>query len=90
MRWLGVFIWCVCAPAAIVAGCEAPAALGASKTVPAIATLHGQHAFTWTAGGGMVDNGSQNPNSNSALAGWNAINNNGLVAGTSYILSSPF
>jgi len=38
----------------------------------------------------MVDNGSQNPNSNSALAGWNAINDNGLVAGTSYILFSPF
>jgi probable HAF family extracellular repeat protein len=51
---------------------------------------HGQHAFTWTTGGGMVDNGSQNPNSNQALAGWNAINNNGLLAGTSYILLSPF
>jgi probable HAF family extracellular repeat protein len=52
--------------------------------------LHGQHAFTWTLAGGMVDNGSQNPNGNTAIAGWNAINNNGLLAGTSYILFSPF
>jgi hypothetical protein len=45
MRWLGVLIWCVGAPAAIVAGSEAPAALAASKTVPATATLLGERAF---------------------------------------------
>jgi probable HAF family extracellular repeat protein len=52
--------------------------------------LHGQHAFTWTAGGGMVDNGSQAPNANSAIAGWNGINNNGQVVGTSYVILSPY
>lgn len=52
--------------------------------------LHGQHAFTWTRSGGFVDYGSANPNGNTAIAGWNALNNNGLFAGTSYILMSPF
>ena len=50
----------------------------------------GQHAFTWTQAGGFVDYGSQNPNSNSAIAGWNGINNSGKMVGTAYILFSPF
>ena len=44
LGWLGALIWCVFAAAAIVAGWEAPA-LGASKTVPATATLLGERTF---------------------------------------------
>jgi len=51
---------------------------------------HGQHAFTWTAGGGMVDNGSTLPTSNLGFAGWNAVNNAGQLAGTAYVLLSPY
>ncbi len=51
---------------------------------------HGQHAFTWTPGGGMRDWGSFNPNSNTNYAGWNAISNTGVMAGTAYVLFSPF
>lgn len=50
----------------------------------------GQHAFTWTLSGGMVDNGSQAPAANSAIAGWNGINNSGLLVGTSYVILSPY
>jgi len=50
----------------------------------------GQHAFTWTPGGGMQDWGSFNPGSNSNFAGWNAISNAGVMAGTAYVLFSPF
>jgi probable HAF family extracellular repeat protein len=52
--------------------------------------LHGQHAFTWTQAGGMVDNGSQNPIANGAIAGWNGINSSGKLVGTSYIIFSPY
>ena len=51
---------------------------------------HGQHAFTWTPQGGMRDWGSFNSASNQNFAGWNAINNNGVMAGTAYVLFSPF
>jgi probable HAF family extracellular repeat protein len=50
----------------------------------------GQHAFTWTQANGFKDWGSFNPGSNSNIAGWNAINNGGVVAGTAYVLFSPF
>jgi probable HAF family extracellular repeat protein len=46
------------------------------------------HAFTWTKSGGMVDYGAPTgPNGN---AGFNAISNNGVLAGTQYLLFSPF
>ena len=45
MRWLGVFIWCLCPLAAIAAGWEAPAAAGAARTVPARGRLLGERAF---------------------------------------------
>lgn len=51
---------------------------------------HGQHAFTWTPGDGMKDWGSFNPASNTNFAGWNAISNTGVMAGTAYVLFSPF
>lgn len=50
----------------------------------------GQHAFTWTQSGGFKDWGSFNPGANSNIAGWNAINNNGVMAGTAYVLLSPY
>ncbi|MBC8109114.1 MAG: DUF3466 family protein [Anaerolineae bacterium] len=57
---------------------------GSSKAV------NGQHAFTWTPGDGMKDWGSFNPTSNTNFAGWNAISNSGVMAGTAYVLFSPF
>lgn len=50
----------------------------------------GQHAFTWTASEGISDWGSFAPNSNAEIAGFNAINNNGLMGGTHYYYSDPF
>ena len=50
---------------------------------------HGQHAFTWTQGGGFQDWGSFNPTSNTNYAGWNAINNNGVMAGTCLRVVQP-
>jgi probable HAF family extracellular repeat protein len=49
-----------------------------------------QHAFAWTSAGGMVDYGSSNPNDANYHAGWNAVSNNGKLAGTNYRLFSPF
>jgi probable HAF family extracellular repeat protein len=49
-----------------------------------------QHAFVWTSGGGMVDYGSSSPNDANWHAGWNAVSNNGKLAGTNYRLFSPF
>lgn len=51
---------------------------------------HGSHAFTWTAGGGFVDYGSFDSNSNQMFAGFNGINNTGLLVGTGYRLFSPY
>jgi probable HAF family extracellular repeat protein len=56
----------------------------------ASSSAHGLHAFTWTSGGGIVDWGSFNSNSNTNFAGWNAISNNGVMAGTAYVLFSPY
>lgn len=51
---------------------------------------NGQHAFSWTQGGGFVDNGSNGPTSNQEFAGWNGVNDSGQTTGTAYRLFSPF
>lgn len=51
---------------------------------------HGQHAFTWTAAGGIDDWGSFNSNVNAEIAGFNAINSSGLMGGTHYYFSDPY
>lgn len=53
------------------------------------ATL-GSRAFTWTEAGGFVDYGNNNPGTALGQAGFNGINNNGLMVGTSYRVFSPF
>jgi probable HAF family extracellular repeat protein len=50
----------------------------------------GQSAFTWTRAGGLVDYGNTDPPFRLAVAGFNGINNNGLLVGTIYILLSPY
>ena len=50
----------------------------------------GQHAFTWTQAGGFQDYGSFESDNAQFFAGFNAINNNGLLAGTGYRIFSPF
>lgn len=51
----------------------------------------GQSAFTWTASSkGFVDYGNTDPPYRLAVAGFNGINNQGLMVGTSYILLDPF
>jgi probable HAF family extracellular repeat protein len=50
----------------------------------------GQSAFTWTQTGGFVDYGNTDPPFRLAVAGFNGINNNGLMVGTHYILLSPY
>lgn len=50
----------------------------------------GSHAFTWTAGGGLVDYGSFTPGHSMYYAGFNGINNNGFLVGTGYRLFSPY
>jgi probable HAF family extracellular repeat protein len=50
----------------------------------------GQHAFTWTPDGGLVDYGNLDPDSNLSVAGFNGINNQGLMVGTGYRLLSPY
>lgn len=51
---------------------------------------HGQHAFTYTVSGGIVDWGSFNSNVNAEIAGFNAINNSGLMGGTHYYFTDPY
>lgn len=50
----------------------------------------GTHAFTWTEAGGFVDYGNTNPPFRLAVAGFNGINNQGLMVGTSYIILEPY
>jgi probable HAF family extracellular repeat protein len=50
----------------------------------------GRRAFTWTKDGGMVDYGNLDPNSHIAVAGFNGINNQGLMVGTGYRFLSPY
>ncbi len=50
----------------------------------------GQNAFTWSAATGFVDYGNTDPPHRLAVAGFNGINNRGLMVGTSYFLLSPF
>lgn len=50
----------------------------------------GQSAFTWTKAGGLVDYGNTDPPFRLAVAGFNGLNNNGLLVGTTYILLSPY
>ncbi len=50
----------------------------------------GQHALTWTEGTGLVDFGSFNSTDRNYYAGFNAVNNAGLKAGTGYRLFSPY
>ena len=42
----------------------------------------GQSAFTWTPAGGFVDYGNTDPPFRLAVAGFNGLNNNGLLVGT--------
>lgn len=48
------------------------------------------HAFVWTKAGGIIDYGNLNPSYRFANAGFNGINNSGLLVGTAYDLFSPF
>jgi probable HAF family extracellular repeat protein len=50
----------------------------------------GQSAFTWTKAGGLVDYGNTDPPFRLAVAGFNGLNNNGVLVGTIYILLSPY
>lgn len=50
----------------------------------------GTHAFTWTMEGGFVDYGNTDPPFRLAVAGFNGINDHGLMVGTSYILLEPY
>jgi probable HAF family extracellular repeat protein len=50
----------------------------------------GQSAFTWTRAGGFVDYGNTDPPFRLAVAGFNGLNNNGLLVGTIYVLLSPY
>jgi probable HAF family extracellular repeat protein len=50
----------------------------------------GQSAFTWTQTGGLIDCGNTDPPFRLAVAGFNGINNHGLMVGTTYILLSPY
>lgn len=54
------------------------------------AEIGGSHAFTWTEAGGMVDFGSFNNTDRFYYAGFNAVNNAGLKAGTGYRLFTPY
>lgn len=49
----------------------------------------GTHEFTWTIKDGFVNYGNIEQPFCFAVAGFNGINNNGLLAGTSYIHLSP-
>lgn len=50
----------------------------------------GSSAFTWTQDRGFVDYGNTDPPFRLAVAGFNGINNHGLMVGTSYILLDPY
>jgi probable HAF family extracellular repeat protein len=50
----------------------------------------GVHAFSWTAERGFVDFGNTDPPFRLAVAGFNGVNNTGLMVGTSYILLEPY
>ncbi len=50
----------------------------------------GGHAITWSREQGFRDYGNTDPPHRLAMAGFNGINNNGLMVGTSYFLLSPF
>jgi probable HAF family extracellular repeat protein len=50
----------------------------------------GSHAFTWTAANGFVDYGNTDPPFRLAVAGFNGINNHGLLVGTIYIFGDPY
>jgi probable HAF family extracellular repeat protein len=50
----------------------------------------GSYAFTWTRDGGFVGFASSDPPHRLAVAGFNGINDRGLMVGTSYFLLSPF
>jgi probable HAF family extracellular repeat protein len=56
----------------------------------AAATNNGTRAFRWTPAGGIVDDGNLNSASAGAHAGWNGINNTGLMVGTAYQIFSPY
>jgi probable HAF family extracellular repeat protein len=49
----------------------------------------GQSAFSWTQEG-FVDYGNTEPPFRLAVAGFNGLNNNGLLVGTIYVLLSPY
>jgi probable HAF family extracellular repeat protein len=50
----------------------------------------GSRAFSWTKSGGIVDLGNFNPTDSQQYAGYNGINNKGLMVGTAYRLFSPY
>jgi probable HAF family extracellular repeat protein len=50
----------------------------------------GTYAFTWTRERGFVNFASSDPPHRLAVAGFNGINDHGLMVGTSYFLLSPF
>jgi probable HAF family extracellular repeat protein len=50
----------------------------------------GSYAFTWTRDGGFVGFPGSDPPHRLAVAGFNGINDHGLMVGTSYFLLSPF
>ncbi|RYG23468.1 DUF3466 family protein [bacterium] len=50
----------------------------------------GSHAFIWTKDGGMVDYGNLNPDDGFQHAGFNGINESGLMVGTAYRLFTPY
>ena len=50
----------------------------------------GMHAFSWSAERGFVDFGNTDPPFRLAVAGFNGVNNTGLMVGTSYILLEPY
>jgi len=50
----------------------------------------GSSAFTWTEERGFVDYGNTDPPLRLAVAGFNGINNRGLMVGTSYVLLDPY
>ena len=50
----------------------------------------GSRAFSWTTSGGIVDLGNFNTTDKQQYAGYNGINNNGLMVGTAYRLFDPY
>jgi probable HAF family extracellular repeat protein len=50
----------------------------------------GSRSFSWTKAGGLVDHGNFNTSDNQQYAGYNGINNNGLMVGTAYRLFTPY